>query len=53
MLEFLADNDIDMRVLRFGLPDRFIGQGTQTELREECGLLPAQIAEKIKRFISK
>lgn len=53
VLEFLADNDIDMRVLRFGLPDRFIGQGTQTELREECGLLPAQIAEKIKRFISK
>ncbi|MCR5175844.1 MAG: 1-deoxy-D-xylulose-5-phosphate synthase [Anaerovibrio sp.] len=50
VLEYLADsgkNNIDM--LRFGIPDKFIEQGSCPELLELCGLLPYQIAEGIEK----
>ncbi len=34
-------------LLRIGLPDRFIPHGKISELREECGLDPRGVAEKI------
>ncbi len=34
-------------LLRIGLPDRFISHGKIAELREECGLTPRAVAEKI------
>lgn len=34
-------------LLRIGLPDRFISHGRIAELREECGLTPPAVAEKI------
>lgn len=48
--EFIVDNDLvkNTSLLRFGLPDSFIEQGTQDELLELCGLTPVAMAEKIK-----
>lgn len=51
--EYLADSNLlkEADLLRFGLPDSFIEQGTQDELLELCGLTPAAMAEKIKERI--
>ena len=35
--EFTASRGLDIKVTGLGIPDRFIGQGTQNELRAECG----------------
>jgi 1-deoxy-D-xylulose-5-phosphate synthase len=37
VLEFMADNGYSARLTRLGIPDRFIGQGSQKELFRECG----------------
>ncbi|MBR5984630.1 MAG: 1-deoxy-D-xylulose-5-phosphate synthase [Bacteroidales bacterium] len=37
VLEFVSDNDYDVKVKRFGIPDRFVMHGTQEELIRECG----------------
>jgi 1-deoxy-D-xylulose-5-phosphate synthase len=49
VLEALADADMlgDTRVLRFGLPDRYVTHGKPALLREEVGLTPEAIAEAI------
>ena len=39
------------RILRLGLPDRFIEQGSREELLECLGLDPVSIAEKVRNFI--
>ncbi len=55
VLEFCADNDISLdKVLRIGIPDRFITHGSVYELYEELNLLPEQIALKaVKKFYPK
>ena len=35
--EFVAGRGLDVKVTGLGIPDRFIGQGTQKELQAECG----------------
>jgi 1-deoxy-D-xylulose-5-phosphate synthase len=49
VLEHLADADRlgDVRVLRFGLPDRYVTHGKPALLREEVGLTPAVVAEQV------
>ena len=49
VLEHLADADLlgDVRVLRFGLPDRYVTHGKPALLREEVGLTPAAVAERV------
>ena len=37
VLEFLSEMQYTGRVERLGIPDRFIGQGTQAQLRRICG----------------
>lgn len=51
--EFLADEGIQVPLLRFGIPDKFIHQGSRNELWEECGLLPEQISDRVKAFVNK
>lgn len=51
--EFLADEGLPVPLLRFGLPDRFIEQGTRSELFELCGLQPAEMAEKVRERLTK
>lgn len=36
ILEFMADHNYTAKVIRLGIPDRFIHHGTQAELYEEC-----------------
>jgi len=49
VLEHLADRDLlgDVRVLRVGLPDRYVTHGKPALLREEVGLTPAAVAEQV------
>ncbi len=49
VIEHLADHDLmgDVRVLRFGLPDRYVTHGKPALLREEVGLTPEAVAEQV------
>src|SRR5213078_1282397 len=49
VLEALADRDLagDARVLRVGLPDRYVTHGKPALLRKEVGLTPDAVAERV------
>jgi 1-deoxy-D-xylulose-5-phosphate synthase len=49
VIEALADRDGlgEARVLRFGLPDRFVTHGKPALLREEVGLTPEAVAGRV------
>ena len=53
VLEHLADRDVlrDTRVLRFGLPDRYVTHGKPALLREEVGLTPEAVAERVAQAV--
>jgi len=51
VLEYLADNNIQIPVLRFGLPDAFPHHyGERDNLLETYGLTPEKMAKMIKEF---
>lgn len=50
--EYLADHGIEVPLLRFGIPDRFIEQGMRRELLSLCGLQPDEMAERIRERLS-
>jgi len=47
--EFLLDRDLgaDARLLRFGLPDRYVAHGKPALLRKEVGLTPDAVADRV------
>ncbi len=45
--EFLEDENISTRLLRFGIHDKFVEHGTRAELLKLCGLTAEQIANAI------
>ena len=49
VLEHLADRDLmgEVRVLRLGLPDRYVTHGKPALLRGEVGLTPEAVAERV------
>ena len=53
VLEHLADSDLlgTTRVLRIGLPDRFVTHGAPALLREEVGLTPAAVADRVAQAV--
>ena len=51
--EFLLSKKIKCDILNIGLPDKFIPQGSQNEMRDEMGLNCEHIIEKINEFINK
>jgi 1-deoxy-D-xylulose-5-phosphate synthase len=53
VLEHLADSDLlrDTRVLRVGLPDRYVTHGKPALLREEVGLTPEAVAERVAQAV--
>jgi 1-deoxy-D-xylulose-5-phosphate synthase len=53
VLELLADRDLagEVRVLRFGLPDRYVTHGKPALLREEVGLTPEAVAERVAEAV--
>ncbi len=44
VLEFMSDNNYNAKVIRLGIPDKVVEQGTQSELYKECGFSPEDIA---------
>ena len=46
--EYAAEKGKMTRIRGIGIPDRFISQGTQQELREECGLSKENIRKTIE-----
>jgi 1-deoxy-D-xylulose-5-phosphate synthase len=53
VLEELADRDklAGTRILRLGLPDRFVTHGSPALLREEVGLTPEAVAERVAEAV--
>jgi 1-deoxy-D-xylulose-5-phosphate synthase len=53
VLEHLADNDLlaETRILRIGLPDRYVTHGKPALLREEVGLTPEAVAERVAQAV--
>lgn len=51
VLEHLSDTGCKVPLQRFGIDDGFVEQGSIEELYEICGLLPEQMAEKIKERV--
>jgi 1-deoxy-D-xylulose-5-phosphate synthase len=53
VLEHLGDRDLlrDTRVLRIGLPDRYVTHGKPALLREEVGLTPEKVAERVAQAV--
>jgi 1-deoxy-D-xylulose-5-phosphate synthase len=53
VLEHLADRDLlgHTRVLRVGLPDRYVTHGKPALLREEVGLTPAAVADRVAQAV--
>jgi 1-deoxy-D-xylulose-5-phosphate synthase len=49
VLEHLGDRDLlgQTRLMRFGLPDRYVTHGKPALLREEVGLTPEAVAERV------
>lgn len=50
--EYLVDSGQQVPLVRFGIPDRFIEQGTRKELLSLCGLQPEQMAECVRERLS-
>jgi 1-deoxy-D-xylulose-5-phosphate synthase len=53
VLELLAEEGLSPRVLSIGLPDAFIEQGSQEELRARYGLDAEGIAGQIRKFLTR
>ena len=51
--EFICDNDYKAKILRLGINDVFVEHATQTQLHEELGLEPKQIAASVLKFLNK
>jgi 1-deoxy-D-xylulose-5-phosphate synthase len=51
--EAMLDGDLaaDTRLLRVGLPDRYVTHGKPSLLREEVGLTPAAIADRVAETV--
>jgi 1-deoxy-D-xylulose-5-phosphate synthase len=52
LLELLSDQGLVKPTLRLGVPDHFVEQGTQQQLREELGLTAAGIADRVRQYLS-
>ena len=47
--EYVAQHHSGIRVSATGVPDRYISQGTQQELREECGLTSGELLKNFSK----
>jgi len=53
LLEFISENDMDIKVKSFEYDDRFVQHGDTKLLEEDLGILPEQLATKIQLDLSK
>lgn len=52
VMELLEQNNLYPRILRLGLPDQFLKQGSQEQLRKIYGLDADSIARKVQMFLA-
>ena len=48
--EFMIDNNYEARIIRLGIPDRFIEHGEQKELYHECGFDTKAIMDSVRQM---
>lgn len=53
VLEFMARHGYNAEVTRLGIPDEFVEQGSQKELRALCGLTSEKIGDRLLTILSK
>lgn len=53
ILEFMVDNNFNSSVLRLGIPDKVVEQGTQYELYKECGYASEDIVIAARSLLHK
>ena len=46
--EYVSEHHQSVKIVPVGIPDRYISQGTQEELREECSLTVSEIRKVVK-----
>ena len=53
VLEAMAERDLlgETRVLRVGLPDRYVTHGKPALIREEVGLTPEALADRVAQAV--
>jgi 1-deoxy-D-xylulose-5-phosphate synthase len=51
VIEFMADNNYHAKVVRLGIPDRYVHHGTPEQLYEECGFDVASISKKVLEML--
>ena len=51
--EFMSAQDVPVPVTAVGIPDRYLSQGTQEELRDECGLTRGALEELFREELKK
>jgi 1-deoxy-D-xylulose-5-phosphate synthase len=50
VLEFMADNNYSTKIVRLGIPDKYIHHGTPAELYAECGFDANGIIESVRKL---
>ncbi|MCK4880505.1 MAG: 1-deoxy-D-xylulose-5-phosphate synthase [Bacteroidales bacterium] len=51
VIEYMNDNSYKAKVIRLGIPDRFVDHGTQEELYKECGFDAAGVAAAVRNLV--
>ena len=51
VIEYMNDNSYKAKVLRLGIPDRFVDHGTQEELYKECGYDAGGIVSTVRNLV--
>ena len=52
IIEFMADNGYQAKVIRLGIPDKLVEHGSQNELYKECGYDVESIVQTIETLIT-
>ena len=52
IIEFMADNGYQAKVIRLGIPDKLVEHGSQNELYKECGYDVESIVQNIETLIT-
>jgi 1-deoxy-D-xylulose-5-phosphate synthase len=53
VVEFMSDNGYGAKVIRLGIPDKFVSQGTLQELYRDCGYDVAGIVTAGRKMVQK
>ena len=53
VMEALMDEGHTNRVLRFGIPDTFVPHGDAAVLKDELGLTPEKMSDKIAQILKR